>query len=66
MVGFCRMMLVQPRSAVLGGAECLPNMRIQVLFLRANNLGFGAENLGQKIFSDEEDRSERRAAAPLS
>ena len=44
MVGFCQMMLVWPRSAVLRGAVCLPNPCIQVLLLRANNLGFGAEN----------------------
>ena len=49
MVGFCQMMLVWPRSAVLRGAQCLPNRRIQVLLLRANNLGFGAENLRQRI-----------------
>jgi len=49
MVGFCQMMLVWPRSAVLRGAVCLPNPCIQVLLLRANNLGFGAESLRQKI-----------------
>jgi len=44
----------------------LPDARIHVLLLRANNLGFRAKNLRQEISADDELTTARTGALPVN